>query len=104
MSLQPIRRSVTVSCPPERAFRLFTEEIGSWWPVETHSRAVDDVGDEGLKVERVEFQARVGGQVPGDLADGAGPALQDLQHGSSGRIAERVERPGGGLLVVHDLP
>ena len=63
MSLEPIRRSVTVACAPERAFRLFTEEIGDWWPVEVHSRAVDDFEGEGLKVERLEFQGRVGGRV-----------------------------------------
>jgi uncharacterized protein YndB with AHSA1/START domain len=26
-------RSVTVNAPPERAFRAFTEEIGTWWPL-----------------------------------------------------------------------
>jgi uncharacterized protein YndB with AHSA1/START domain len=28
-----VTRSVTVSAPPERAFRAFTEEIGAWWPL-----------------------------------------------------------------------
>jgi uncharacterized protein YndB with AHSA1/START domain len=28
-----VTRSVTVSAPPERAFRAFTEEIGRWWPL-----------------------------------------------------------------------
>jgi uncharacterized protein YndB with AHSA1/START domain len=28
--------SVTVPIERERAFRLFTEEIGSWWPQDTH--------------------------------------------------------------------
>jgi uncharacterized protein YndB with AHSA1/START domain len=70
VSQEPIRRSVTVGCPPEQAFRLFTEEIGSWWPVEVHSRAVDDFEDEGLKVERLEFQGRVGGQVLEHMSNG----------------------------------
>ena len=70
MSLEPIRRSVTVGCPPERAFRLFTEEIGAWWPVEVHSRAVDDFEGRGIEVERIEFQGRVGGRVLEHMSDG----------------------------------
>ncbi len=32
MSIAPIVRSVTVKAPPERAFALYTDRIGSWWP------------------------------------------------------------------------
>jgi uncharacterized protein YndB with AHSA1/START domain len=28
-----IRKSVLLACPPERAFALFTERAGEWWPV-----------------------------------------------------------------------
>jgi hypothetical protein len=28
-----VRHSVTVPISAERAFRLFTEEIGTWWPM-----------------------------------------------------------------------
>jgi len=28
-----IRKSVTVRCPPDQAFRVFTREIGRWWPI-----------------------------------------------------------------------
>jgi uncharacterized protein YndB with AHSA1/START domain len=31
-----VRQSVSVPIPPERAFRLFTEEIGTWWPQDSH--------------------------------------------------------------------
>jgi uncharacterized protein YndB with AHSA1/START domain len=31
-----VRRSVTVSAPPERAFEVFTAGFNSWWPIETH--------------------------------------------------------------------
>ncbi|MCI0636152.1 MAG: SRPBCC domain-containing protein [Actinobacteria bacterium] len=70
MNTEPIQRSVTVSCDPDRAFRLFTEEIGSWWPVETHSRAASDLEGQDVKVEQVEFQTRAGGQVLEHLSDG----------------------------------
>jgi hypothetical protein len=32
-----VRHTVTVPIARERAFRLFTEEIGSWWPSDTHT-------------------------------------------------------------------
>jgi hypothetical protein len=36
-SVAPIRREVLVDADPDRAFVVFTEQIGSWWPVEEHS-------------------------------------------------------------------
>lgn len=35
--LAPIRREVLVDADPARAFVVFTEQIGSWWPVASHS-------------------------------------------------------------------
>jgi uncharacterized protein YndB with AHSA1/START domain len=32
--MEPLRASVTVETPPERAFELFTEGMGTWWPRE----------------------------------------------------------------------
>jgi uncharacterized protein YndB with AHSA1/START domain len=31
-----VRHSVTVPIDPDGAFRLFTEEIGTWWPSDSH--------------------------------------------------------------------
>jgi uncharacterized protein YndB with AHSA1/START domain len=28
----PVRRAVTVAASPERAFKVFTSDIGRWWP------------------------------------------------------------------------
>jgi len=33
MTLEPIQQSVSVSKPPPVAFRVFTEQIGRWWPL-----------------------------------------------------------------------
>lgn len=33
----PITRSLTVPCDPTTAFRVFTRDIGAWWPTEEHS-------------------------------------------------------------------
>ncbi|NYJ07404.1 SRPBCC domain-containing protein [Petropleomorpha daqingensis] len=32
-TVRPVRRQVVVGAPPERAFALFTERIGEWWPL-----------------------------------------------------------------------
>lgn len=53
--LEVVRKSVTVDCTVEEAFRVFTADARSWWPVETHSIAVD--------VDGIVFEPRVGGSV-----------------------------------------
>jgi uncharacterized protein YndB with AHSA1/START domain len=32
----PVRRSVTVNAAPERAFAIFTRDMGRWWPASHH--------------------------------------------------------------------
>lgn len=34
---EPVRKSITVGCSPERAFSLFTDGFTRWWPLATHS-------------------------------------------------------------------
>jgi uncharacterized protein YndB with AHSA1/START domain len=51
-----VRRSVTVARNREDAFRVFTEEIGSWWPLETHS-----IGKDGRPAETAAIDGREGG-------------------------------------------
>lgn len=51
-----VEKSVTVSVPIERAFEVFTAEIGTWWPLRTH--AVDTE-----RSETVVMEARVGGRL-----------------------------------------
>lgn len=60
--LEPIRRSILVRCSVEQAFRVFTEEMSSWWPLDTHSRAADDEL-QGVTAVGVEMEARSSGQV-----------------------------------------
>ena len=35
-TLEAVRKSITVQAPLERAFSVFTDGIGSWWPPEHH--------------------------------------------------------------------
>ena len=37
MTLAPVVRAVTVDAPADRAFAIFTDRIGDWWPLATHS-------------------------------------------------------------------
>ena len=67
--VDPIVRSVVVPLGPEAAFELFTTRMDTWWPRE-HSRAQEELADEGVRLERVEFQGRVGGGVLEHLSDG----------------------------------
>jgi uncharacterized protein YndB with AHSA1/START domain len=36
-ALEPVRKSVIVETSVEHAFLVFTERMGDWWPVTTHS-------------------------------------------------------------------
>ncbi len=36
-ALEPVRKQISVDCDVESAFRTFTEDIATWWPVESHS-------------------------------------------------------------------
>jgi uncharacterized protein YndB with AHSA1/START domain len=69
MDDDPITRGVTVQAPAELAFRLFTEYMGSWWPLETHSIAVDQGLEQQADTLRVE--ARQDGRVEEVLDDGS---------------------------------
>ena len=48
----PVVRAVHVRRTPDDAFRLFTEDIGAWWPMETHSvfGATARVATEGREI------------------------------------------------------
>jgi uncharacterized protein YndB with AHSA1/START domain len=65
---EPIRHSLAVRCDPQRAFELFTRDMGSWWPLESYSRAWNEFG--GTVRSRLEFHARLGGPVLEHLEDG----------------------------------
>jgi uncharacterized protein YndB with AHSA1/START domain len=61
-SVPPVVKTITVRCTPENAFRVFTEEIGAWWPLDTHSI--------GPSAETCVFERREGGRLFERLPDG----------------------------------
>lgn len=63
IQLQPVEKTVEVGLELEEAFRLFTEGIGSWWPLHTHSVGLDDA-------QTCVLEGRVGGGLYEIQADG----------------------------------
>jgi len=59
-----VRKTVHVSCPPARAFELFTSGIAAWWPLCTHS-----LGEE--RAVSCAFEARPGGRIYETWDDGS---------------------------------
>ena len=67
--IEPIRASVIVRCPPDEAFRVFSREMGAWWPVERLSMAAD-IHEGRVKVESVVIEEREGGRIYEVMSDG----------------------------------
>jgi uncharacterized protein YndB with AHSA1/START domain len=65
---EAVRKSIVVDAPPEEAFRVFTEQIQSWWPLRSYGVFLADAErialDDGQLVEtakdgRVEVWGKV---------------------------------------------
>lgn len=61
--VEPVRKHVRVARSVEEAFDLFVRGIDRWWPIELHSRVTDEQYGDGVTVERVVFETRLGGRV-----------------------------------------
>ncbi len=64
--LAPIVKTVTVPLDPRRAFRLFTDEMSDWWPLDSHSLSAQD----GAPARRVTVTPAEGGPVFETKPDG----------------------------------
>lgn len=62
-TIEAVKKSLVVNCSPERAFEVFTREIGSWWPTSQYS-----IG--GDKITEVVFEEQVGGRIFEKHSDG----------------------------------
>lgn len=60
--IEVVRKVVTVDCVVEEAFRAFTADALSWWPVESHS--IHET------VREIVFEGEVGGEVYEVSTDG----------------------------------
>ena len=68
--IEPISRSVRVRCDPATAFRVFTTGMDTWWPLDIHSRAVQEREGESVKAERIVVEEREGGRIYEVMSDG----------------------------------
>jgi hypothetical protein len=59
----PVRKSITVAVAPLRAFELFTQDIGTWWPLATHSVGLE-------RAKSLSFGVAVGDELVETVADG----------------------------------
>jgi uncharacterized protein YndB with AHSA1/START domain len=64
VKIEPLRKQLKVGLSPEKAFHLFTEGIGKWWPLPTHSVGLDEATS-------CYFEGRVGGRIMEVLKDGS---------------------------------
>ena len=55
-SIAPVIKSIIVARPIETTFRLFTEEMGAWWPLASYSVA-------GEQAATCRLEGRVGGRL-----------------------------------------
>jgi uncharacterized protein YndB with AHSA1/START domain len=67
-TVKAIRKEVTVRCSVGDAFRVFTAEIGAWWPLQTHSISVMDDGSD--PPEAAVLEPRQGGRLYERTRDG----------------------------------
>jgi uncharacterized protein YndB with AHSA1/START domain len=96
-SLSPVRKSIHVRLPVEEAFRLFTEDIGRWWPLASHSTG-------GEMAETCIMEGHAGGRIYEVRKDGSqddwgkvlvweppGHLVYTWHPGRSPETAQRVE-------------
>ena len=66
--LDPITKTIEVPCNQEKAFTVFVNEMGSWWPLDKRSMSLMHQG-EPSKSLRVDPQLGGGRQRRQDLHD-----------------------------------
>ena len=66
--MEPITRTLTVRSSVELAFEVFTR-MGTWWPLDTHSIAIDQGLDQ--RAETLKVEGREGGRIEEVLEDGS---------------------------------
>jgi uncharacterized protein YndB with AHSA1/START domain len=59
----PVRTSIVVETPQERAFEVFTADMASWWPADKHVLEGELAG--------MVFEPRVGGRIYDRAVDGS---------------------------------
>ncbi|HVF53366.1 MAG TPA: SRPBCC domain-containing protein [Actinomycetota bacterium] len=69
LALEPVIKRVQVGRSIDDAFFLFTRDMGSWWPLETHSIAVD-THERKVVAKGIIFDPNAGGHIYESMSDG----------------------------------
>jgi hypothetical protein len=65
--IDPVIKEITVLATPDRAFQVFTAELASWWPLDSHSLSAMA----GNRAKDVIMQPGVGGKIIEHMHDGS---------------------------------
>lgn len=57
--IPPVRKQVRVPVLPDRAFAIFWQEMGMWWPLDSHAVAPS----RGARAVALRFEPGVGGRI-----------------------------------------
>lgn len=104
----PVMRAASVSIPPDAAFRVFTDEIGAWWPLRTHGVFGDDAGGLHFR-DNALVEVAADGRVAtwGEVLEWRPPELVVITwhpggaaDGPASRVEIRFEPDGAGTRVV----
>ncbi|MEO9821843.1 MAG: SRPBCC domain-containing protein [Paracoccaceae bacterium] len=67
MTVQTIRKSLSVPLRQDRAFRLFTDGLADWWPVESHSISAG----QSKRPQKLTIESKLNGRIIETLEDGS---------------------------------
>lgn len=113
MTTDAIVKTVHVPLPPADAFALFTDKIGTWWPVESHSVSAG----QGAPSQSLSLEGKPGGaliEIGHDGTEHSWGTVEEWEPGHSfattwhpGKMADRqtrvrvtFEADGDGTLVT----
>ncbi len=57
--IEPVIKSIVVPCTPQKAFDVFVQDTGTWWPLESHSIS----SGKGNTAANVLIEGIVGGDI-----------------------------------------
>jgi uncharacterized protein YndB with AHSA1/START domain len=96
-TMPPVRKTVTVKQPLERAFVLFTGRIADWWP------GADITGDAGDRSGTVVLEPRPQGKVYRRYEDGAIEYWGEVQVWEPPHRLVLVWQPAGGMSAPTEV-
>ncbi|MEM7752995.1 MAG: SRPBCC family protein [Pseudomonadota bacterium] len=90
MTIDPIVKTVRVPLRPVDAFALFTEKIGAWWPVESHSVSAG----QGAPSRSLSLEGKMGGALIEIGHDGTQHNWGTVEEWEPGHVFATTWHPG----------